>query len=288
MYIAGIDIGGTSVKIGILEEGKGLVWRTKIPSRGGDPAPMVEAMAKALEGCPYPVERVGVGTAGSVRTSDQTVTTGNLGWAMVPLKRMLEERLGKPVWVDNDAQAALAAELYDGACQGEKYVIYLTLGTGIGGALLIDGKPWRGPEHTGAELGHIITHAHGRRCGCGRRGCFEVYGSASALSRILHRPTRAAIEAVRSGDPEACRLFSRYVDELAIGITSLYMVFTPKVVVVGGGVSALGDPLRLALQKAVDEAFAPLPYYTGLRIEIARHGNEAGMLGAAALARSAG
>ena len=285
MYVAGIDIGGTSVKIGVLEEGsKSLVWRTKVPSREGDPAPMVEAIAKALSGCQLPIERVGVGTAGSVRTSDDTVTTGNLGWKQVPLRRMLEERLNLPVWVDNDAQAALAAELYDGACQGEKDVLYLTLGTGIGGALLLDGKPWRGPEHTGAELGHIITHAHGRHCGCGRQGCFEVYGSASALSRIVRRPTRSAIEAVRSGKAEAVRLFAHYVDELTIGITSLYMVFTPKVTVIGGGVSALGEALRVPLQKAVDEAFAPLPYYDGMRIEIARHGNEAGMLGAAALA----
>ena len=285
MSIAGVDIGGTSVKMGLLRETEGLVWQKKIPSVSGDAAEMARRIAAALKECPERPERIGVGTAGSVRLTDDTVTAGNLSWVDAPLKRLLQEATGLPVWVDNDAQAALAAEVYDGACVGEKDVVYLTLGTGIGGAMLIDGKPWRGPDHTGGELGHIITHARGRRCTCGRRGCFEVYASASALARMARCSTQKVMRGVLEGDEEMNRVFDRYIEELAIGATSLFMVFKPNVLVLGGGLSAAGDVLRERLQAAIDVQFAHNPEYCTMRVALARHGNEAGVLGAAALAR---
>ena len=284
MSIAGVDIGGTSVKMGLLREGEGLVWQKKIPSVFGDAERLVARIAAALRECPERPERIGVGTAGSVRRPDYTVTAGNLGWVDVPLDRLLGEATGLPVWVDNDAQAALAAEVYDGACKGEKDVVYLTLGTGIGGAMLIDGRPWRGPEYTGAELGHIITHARGRKCTCGRRGCFEVYASANALARMARCSTQKVVRCVQDGDEEMNRIFNRYIEELAIGVTSLFMVFKPKVLVLGGGLSAAGDVLLTRLQDAVSAQFEANPDYCHMRIALARHGNEAGVLGAAALA----
>ena len=192
-----------------------------------------------------------------------------------------------PVWVDNDAQAALAAEVYDGVCRGEKDVVYLTLGTGIGGAMLIDGRPWRGPDYTGAELGHIITHARGRKCTCGRRGCFEVYASANALARMARCSTQKVVRGVLDGDAEMNSVFNRYIEELAIGVTSLFMVFKPNVLVLGGGLSAAGDVLLTRLQAAVGAEFERNPDYCHMRIALAQHGNEAGVLGAAALAASA-
>lgn len=287
MSIAGVDIGGTSVKMGLLRETEGLVWQKKIPSVSGDAAEMARRIAAALKECPERPERIGVGTAGSVRLTDDTVTAGNLSWVDAPLKRLLQEATGLPVWVDNDAQAALAAEVYDGACVGEKDVVYLTLGTGIGGAMLIDGKPWRGPDHTGGELGHIITHARGRRCTCGRRGCFEVYASASALARMARCSTQKVMRGVLEGDEEMNRVFDRYIEELAIGATSLFMVFKPTVLVLGGGLSAAGDVLLTRLQAAVGAEFERNPDYCHMRIALAQHGNEAGVLGAAALAASA-
>lgn len=287
MSIAGVDIGGTSVKMGLLREGEGLVWQKKIPSVVGDAEKLTARIAEALKECPERPERIGVGTAGSVRRTDNTVTAGNLGWVDVPLGRLLGEATGLPVWVDNDAQAALAAEVYDGACRGEKDVVYLTLGTGIGGAMLIDGRPWRGPDYTGAELGHIITHARGRKCTCGRRGCFEVYASANALARMARCSTQKVVRGVLDGDAEMNSVFSRYIEELAIGVTSLFMVFKPNVLVLGGGLSAAGGVLLTRLQAAVDAEFVRNPDYCHMRIALAQHGNEAGVLGAAALAASA-
>lgn len=287
MYIAGVDIGGTSVKMGLLKEGEGLVWQKKIPSVVGSVEKMTLRIAEALKECPRQPERIGVGTAGTVRLTDDTVTAGNLGWVDAPLRQLLSQATGLPVWVDNDAQAALAAEVYDGACAGEKDVVYLTLGTGIGGALLIDGRPWRGPDHTGGELGHIITHARGRRCTCGRRGCFEAYASANALARMARRSTQRAVCAVLEGDAEMNRVFDRYIEELAIGASSLFMVFKPNVLVLGGGLSAAGDVLRDRLQAAIDAQFCAIPDYCHLRVALAQHGNEAGVLGAAALAAQA-
>ena len=287
MSIAGVDIGGTSVKMGLLREGEGLVWQKKIPSVVGDAEKLAARIAEALKECPERPERIGVGTAGSVRRTDHTVTAGNLGWVDVPLGRLLGEATGSPVWVDNDAQAALAAEVYDGVCRGEKNVVYLTLGTGIGGAMLIDGRPWRGPDYTGAELGHIITHARGRKCTCGRRGCFEVYASANALARMARCSTQKVVRGVLDGDAEMNSVFNRYIEELAIGVTSLFMVFKPNVLVLGGGLSAAGDVLLTRLQAAVGAEFERNPDYCHMRIALAQHGNEAGVLGAAALAASA-
>lgn len=284
MSIAGVDIGGTSVKMGLLREGEGLVWQKKIPSVSGDVEKMVERIAAALRECPEKPERIGVGTAGSVRRTDETVTAGNLGWVDAPLKRLLSEATGLPVWVDNDAQAALAAEVYDGACKGERDVVYLTLGTGIGGAMLLDGKPWRGPDYTGGELGHIITHARGRKCSCGRRGCFEAYASANALARMARCSTQKVMRGVLEGDEEMNRVFNRYIEELAIGATSLFMVFKPHMLVLGGGLSAAGDVLRDRLQAAINAQFTANPDYCHMRVALAQHGNEAGVLGAAALA----
>ena len=272
MSIAGVDIGGTSVKMGLLREGEGLVWQKKIPSVVGDAEKLAARIAEALKECPERPERIGVGTAGSVRRTDRTVTAGNLGWVDVPLGRLLGEATGLPVWVDNDAQAALAAEVYDGVCRGEKDVVYLTLGTGIGGAMLIDGRPWRGPDYTGAELGHIITHARGRKCTCGRRGCFEVYASANALARMARCSTQKVVRGVLDGDAEMNSVFNRYIEELAIGVTSLFMVFKPNVLVLGGGLSAAGDVLLTRLQAAVGAEFERNPDYCHMRIALAQHG----------------
>jgi len=285
MNVAGVDIGGTSVKIGVLREGGGLIWQKKIQSLSGDPQALVDRIAGALAECPHPFEYVGVGTAGSVRLSDNTVTAGNLRWADVPLRSMMEKAMARPVWVDNDAQVALAAEVYDGACKGATDVVYLTLGTGIGGALLIGGRAWRGPDHTGGEMGHIITHANGRRCSCGRRGCFETYASASSLARMAHRSTLQVMRAVQAGDAEMNSIFSRYMEELAIGASSLVMIFKPQMLVLGGGLSSAGSLVSDRLQEALDSHFSQLPKeYCTTQVKVAQHGNEAGVLGAAALA----
>ncbi len=285
-YIAGVDIGGTSVKFGVLEDGHNLLYKTQVPSVIGDPTAMVELIAKQVESSPYPVSMVGVGTPGTVLIPQNLVSAANLKWDNAPLRAMLSRRLNMPAWVDNDAQTQLAAEWWDGACKGLSSVLYLTFGTGVGGALLLNGKPWRGHQNTAGELGHIITHADGITCGCGDKGCYEMYASASALVRMGggKRSAKEIIDLAREGDPEMSRVFAEYLHEVAIGIASYNMVFQPEAIVLGGGISAAGDILLDGLHKALAEVHPNYADSVNKKLCLAVHRNEAGIRGAAALA----
>ena len=285
-YIAGVDIGGTSVKFGVLDEDGTLLDSMQVPSVVGDPEAIVEGIAKLVEEAPYPISMVGVGAPGAVLMPQSLVTSGNLKWKDVPLCAMLTDRLNLPVWVDNDAQTQLAAEWWNGACRGLSSVLYLAFGTGIGGALLISGKPWRGHRNTAGELGHIITHAGGILCGCGAKGCYEAHASASALVRMGggRRSAKEIIDAVRAGDEEMTKVFDEYLHEVALGIAGYYMVFRPEAIVLGGGISAAGEIFLEGVKKAVKE-IQPRFDESSCRICLAMYRNEAGMRGAAALAK---
>jgi glucokinase len=285
MRIAGIDIGGTAVKIGLFEPDQGLTSRMQLATVTGNPEELAVKIHEAVR--QLSVDLVGVGTAGVVDTSTGLVTAGNLHWRDVPLRQMLEQKLSCPVWVDNDAQAALMAEHYNGACAGVQNVVYLTLGTGIGGALLLNGKPWRGHDNTAGELGHIITHADGLPCSCSKCGCFEVYASASALVRMAGgMAAKDVIDAARSGEPKYLDLFAAYLHELGIGLVTLIMIFNPEMVVIGGGISAAGDVLLDGVRQEVGVLFTGRPNYFKGSIQLARHRNDAGMIGAAVLAQT--
>ena len=164
-YIAGVDIGGTSVKFGVFEDGKNLIYKASKPSVIGDPDGMVELIAGMVEETPYRIDKMGVGTPGTVMLPQNLVSAGNLHWHNAPLCAMLNRRLKVPIWVDNDAQTQLAAEWWDGACKGLQSVVYLTFGTGVGGAFLFNGKPWRGHMNTAGELGHIPVDGSDEPCG---------------------------------------------------------------------------------------------------------------------------
>ncbi len=283
-YIAGVDIGGTSVKFGVLEDGHALVYKTSAPSVIGNPDGMVELIARMVEECPYPIERIGVGTPGFVLLPQNLVTAVNLGWENTPLCAMLNRRLKIPVWVDNDAQTQLAAEWWDGACKSLSSVVYITFGTGVGGALFINGKPWRGHRNNAGEIGHFVTHADGLPCGCGLKGCYEMYASASALCRMGGRDNaREIIDAARAGDAEMMDVFRRYLHEVAIGIASLNMLFRPEAIVLGGGISASGDILLHTLNEVLLDVCPNMAEEISRILCLAVHRNDAGIRGAAAL-----
>ena len=284
-YIAGVDIGGTSVKFGVLENGHTLVYKTSAPSPLGDPDAMVELIAKMVEDCPFTIERIGVGTPGTVLLPQNLVTATNLRWKNAPLCAMLNRRLKIPVWVDNDAQTQMAAEWWDGACKGLSSVVYITFGTGVGGAFLFNGRPWRGHQNTAGEIGHFITHADGLQCPCGLKGCYEMYASAAALCRMGGRDNaKEIIDAARAGDPEMTNVFRQYLHEVAIGIVSIFMLFRPEAIVLGGGISAAGD----ILLRTLSEELAVVSPHNAEAISellcLAVHRNDAGIRGAAALA----
>lgn len=287
MRIAGIDIGGTSIKLGVFDTSLGLVATEKIMTGDADPEKMADGIAEFVNRSQ--VELCGVGTAGNVNSREGLVTADNLRWNRVPLRDMLAERVNMRVWVDNDANAALMAEFYDGACRGVETAVQITLGTGVGGAAIINGHPWRGHSNTACEFGHIITHADGLQCACGHKGCFEAYASAKALLRITGAKTVPQImSALDAGDETMRKRFAEYIHELSIGMTSIIMTFAPQVFVIGGGLAGMGDRLLLPIRAELDRTFAHHPEYLTCGIHLAKHGNDAGMIGAAMLALEMG
>jgi glucokinase len=287
MRIAGIDIGGTSVKLGVFDTGAGLVATEKIPSGQAEPGVIVKGIADFVKRSN--VEMVGVGTAGNVDAAAGLVTADNLRWMAVPLRDMLAEATGQRVWVDNDANAALMAEWYDGACRGATTAVYITLGTGVGGAVIINGKPWRGHTNTACEFGHIISHADGLRCSCTRSGCFEMYASAGALLRYTKASSvKRVMDGLEAGEKEIAEGFKVFIHELGIGMISLILTYNPEAFVIGGGLAALGGRLLTAIRNEVYGAFSERPDYFLGNICLAKHGNDAGMIGAALLALEMG
>lgn len=282
MRIAGVDIGGTSIKVGVFEDGV-LAYKSSAATPFGAPEAVCDEIARMLNG--QNVSLVGVGTAGSVSIEEDTVFASNLGWEGVKLRSMLSDRLGLPVYVDNDAQAALMAEWYDGVCKNAECALYLTLGTGIGGAMIVGGRPYRGKNHLGAEFGHMIIHPNGPKCACGRRGCLEYYASATGLKRMAGgRAVRDVINAAKAGDPQMRRIFTRYTRELCIGLNNLIMAYDPEVIVLGGGVSGAGQFLSDKCQAELERIFGETTDPLLCRVRIARHQNDAGIIGAAQLA----
>ena len=287
MYIAGIDIGGTNLKFALFDETLNKLYSSLAKTVRGDSHACVRQIGELISQAPHRPDIVGVGVPGAVFRSTGKVNSGNLRWVGVPFGETLEEELGLPVWLDNDAQAALAAEtLAGGSCFGISDAVYLTLGTGVGGALLIGGKPWRGHDNAAAELGHFVTHAGGLKCACGLKGCFEMYASAAALSRFSGgMRARTVLDKAAQGDSAMIEALDRYAREVAIGVCSLYMIFRPQAIVLGGGVSAGGEVLIERVLKQIPSAYNFDAKIMAGVLRLAKCRNDAGMLGAAALAK---
>ena len=286
MYYAGIDIGGTHLKMGVLDGATGefvRLDRRETPKDG--PQAVAATIAEMIRACGFDISGVGAVSAGRVDPQRGTVIAGNLGWWNVPMGDYLREAVGVPVAIDNDVQGALYAEWRAGVCRGMRDVVYVALGTGIGGAFLINGATWRGSDHSGAEVGHIVTHADGEDCSCGGRGCWERYASAAALSRMAGGMDAAEVIArVQAGDARLGEIYTRYIHELAIGVSSLVSVFRPELLVLGGGLSEAGEALLAPLRQELETASPSIPRGPKARLALASLGNRAGILGAAMLA----
>lgn len=282
----GIDIGGTSVKLGVVQPGTGIVWRKQLPFEKIDPIQMLEKIADAARQSlkEYPISSVGVSTAGKVDPRKGTTQADNLKWFDVPVRDTLAGMIGLPVAIDNDAQCALIAEWTDGACASAQNVAYLTYGTGIGGAMIINGQPYRGRMNSGGEMGHIIIHGGGRKCSCGHRGCYEAYASTAALKRMMNgrHSVRQIVDGARAGDARFVRVFDQYIEEVALGLIGVMAVLSPDYVVLGGGLSNAGEFFLNKVQQRMDRCEPWLT--TPTQIVLAKYGNDAGILGAAALA----
>ena len=295
MYTCGIDIGGTKIAAGLVSAEGELSRRIERPTNPSDPQAIIDtvvAMVAELDGDEV-ARAVGVAAAAFLdRTRDRVYFAPNIAWTDFPLQDVLQQRLGRPVTLENDANAAGWAEFQFGAAKHAHSMVMLTMGTGVGGAIVEDGRLLIGGFGAGGELGHIIIEPDGLLCGCGNRGCLEQYASGTALMREarsdLGRPeltSEEMTELLVAGDSAAIAVLHRVCDAMGRGITSLVAVTDPEVVVIGGGVAKAGalvsDPITESFRRhygAYDRR--PVP-----RIVVATMGNSAGVIGAADLAR---
>jgi glucokinase len=307
----GVDVGGTKIAGGIVDDTGRILEELLVES----PATDVHAIEAAVEKLVtelrtrHDIAAVGVGAAGYIDRSRSVVLFApNLAWRDLDLKADLERRLGLPVVVENDANAAAWGEFQFGAGHDVDDLLLVTVGTGVGGGVVLDGSLYRGAFGVGAEIGHMRVVPDGIRCGCGNRGCFEMYASGTALVRearaaaaagsllaadLVDRaggdPARISgpliTEAARDGDPFAREHLAGLGRWLGEGIASLTAVLDPAVVVIGGGVSAADELLLDPVRRAFAAQLTGRGHRPMLEIRRARLGNRAGLIGAADLTR---
>jgi glucokinase len=311
-HTIGIDVGGTKVAAGVVDEEGHVLAQLRRESPRGDPA-ATEATITALVGElreSYEIEAVGVGAAGFIDEKRSTVLFApNLNWHHhQPLRADLETAVRLPVVVENDANVAAWGEYRFGAGLGEDFLVCVTVGTGIGGGIVLDGELYRGRFGIGAEIGHLTMVPGGRLCGCGLRGCWEQYASGNALVRDARERAaearqdaalllslgdgtpegiagRDVTEAARQGDPVALAAFAALADWIGLGLADLAAVLDPGCFVLAGGVSEAGDLLVESVQAAFARSLTGGANRPLARVKVATLGGGAGLVGAADLAR---
>lgn len=294
----GVDVGGTNIRAGLIASDGTVLTRRRLRTPVGSPSELADSIAQAVwhaAGEYYP-DAVGVAVGGRVDNKGRRVLqAANIGLTAVPLADLLDQRLGSPCVILNDANAALIAEHRYGAAWSVEDAVLVTVGTGVGGSAMVGGRLVAGAHGGAGEAGHMTVRYGGRRCACGGRGCLDQYGSGSALWRYararyrsagLDLPLRLDV-AARSGDPHAIAAFSDLAHWLAQGIADLVALFDPGLVVLGGGVATAGKvltaPVEAALRCELDRRSVPwCP-----RVTSATLGDDGGMIGAAVAATEA-
>lgn len=310
MYAIGIDIGGTKIAGALVDAEGQIVKELRVPSPAQDSAALVDAVVGLIEELAqgHEVLGAGVAAAGFIDAEQSNIIYApNISWRNEPFKAHLEAKLNIPVIIENDANAAGWAEYRYGAGKGYKHMVMLTIGTGVGGAVITDSKMLRGGFGIAGELGHLRIVPDGLPCGCGQNGCLESYGSGTALLKAARtlaesgdasgarlRELQAAAgqlsgqevyQAILESDPGALRILAELGDWLGQGIASLVAVLDPQIVVIGGGVSAAGDLLLNPIREAYLRHLPARGFRPELKIVGAEFVNDAGVVGAADLAR---
>lgn len=303
-YCYGVDIGGTTVKMGLLETTGEILdkWEivTKTENEGQAILPDIAAsiLAKTKERGIHKDDIVGIGVGVPAPVTEDGVVNGsaNLGWTYKEVKRELEELTGITSVIGNDANVAALGEMWKGGGSGEKNMVMITLGTGVGGGVIINGKVITGEHGAGGEVGHIcVNYNEPDTCGCGNHGCLEQYASATGIVRlakkklaaesretVLHKESVSAkdvFDAVKAGDQVAIEIAEEFGQYLASGLVNLAVIADPAVFVIGGGVSKAGEVLLPFIQKPYKEK----AFFSNkeIRFTLATLGNDAGICGAA-------
>ena len=286
--ILAIDIGGTAAKLGLLTpDGRILARREVSVCFDGYQTPILDTVTAAaaafIKDEKADIQGIGVSATGQVdsRLGAVVGTNGKIPkYEGAPIKQALEARFGVPVHVLNDANAAALGECFAGAGQGYQDVLMITLGTGVGGGLVLNGRLYGGSRGLAGELGHFTLYQDGVPCACGKRGCYECYAATTALVRRAGVENgRILFQRVQAGDAAMQEALDAWLDDVAAGITGLVHIFNPQLVLIGGGVSAQEELLIAPLRRRVLGGVMPR-FAEGLRLERATLGNDAGMIGA--------
>ena len=312
MVRIGIDVGGTGIQFGAIDENMNILAEKSIPTTTSVSfseqvariADAVVATASAAGFSAEQIDRIGVGIPGiSDPVTGDIVKCPNMGWFHVPFRQEFMKHLSVPLYIENDANVAALAESAAGVSAGTSSSVFITIGTGIGSGIILNGRIWNGFHGIGGELGHVIFGLNGVPCTCGNHGCLERYCSATALIRmgreavalqpdslilrsvgndLTRIEARTVIDAARENDPVAVEVYGRWISQLAQAIAGVVNLLDPEVIVLGGGVSKAGDfllnPLRSEFRKYVLYSDQPLP---DLRIAVL--GSKAGIIGASML-----
>jgi len=314
--VLAIDLGGTKISTALVDSSGRIVAQDyRKTEAGGGPDEVIERMVDALRDVMEEagassdrVAAIGVGSPGPLNVHTGLVLSPpNLpGWDRIPLRRRIREALGLRVYLDNDANAAALGEHRFGAGRGTAHMVYVTVSTGIGGGLILDGRLYHGISGGAGEVGHMAILPDGPPCNCGSRGCLEVLSSGTAIAREARRRVAAGepslvadlvsddpaqitakivAEAAALGDEIARAVIDRAMGYLGVGMASLVNVFNPELIVIGGGLTNIGEPLFGAVRRGIEERAYP-SYAEAVTVLPAELGDEAGVLGAAAVALS--
>ena len=312
MYRIGIDLGGTNIVAGVVDDEFRIVATAKCKTRIPRPAEeivvdMARMAKEAVQNAGLTmadIAYVGVGSPGTCNADTGIVEySNNLQFEKLPLRDMLGGMLDKAVYIENDANAAALGEALAGAAKGAQSCVCITLGTGVGGGIIIDGKIYGGFNFAGAELGHTVIMVDGELCTCGRFGCWEAYASATALIKQTRRAMvknpdsamwsiaedldkvngRTAFDGMRAGDAVAAQVVDTYIKYIATGLINVINIFQPEVLCIGGGICKEGDTLLKPLAAHIErERYSKYSSHQ-TRLCVATLGNDAGIIGAAFL-----
>ncbi|MFF2875291.1 ROK family glucokinase [Gottfriedia sp. NPDC057991] len=312
--IVGVDLGGTSIKLALLTNNGEFIDKWEVPTDKSDSGKhipktitiAIEEKLNQMDKTKEDIAGIGIGAPGSVRLEDGLIFAAvNLGWVNYPLKEILEKESGIPVIVDNDANIAAVGEMWKGAGNGAKDVVMVTLGTGVGGGVIVNGDVAHGISGSAGEIGHITVQLeNGVLCNCGKTGCLETISSATGIARIanekLQNTTKETVlkemsndspltakdvfEAYSNGDEVAEEIVNHVMKYLALVLAGVGNTLNPENIIIGGGVSNAGDLLLRPLKKYFDE-FAFTTVRDSTKLSIAKLGNDAGAIGAAYLVK---
>lgn len=311
-YYVGVDLGGTNVVVAVIDENGKILntssCKTNLPKKPeiliSDIANLIDLVLKEASLSINDIENVGIGVPGIVNTREGVIVYScNFDYSNVKFAEMLENKIEKKIYIENDANVAALGEFVYGAGVGSETMIVLTLGTGIGGGIILNKQLYRGFNYMGAELGHIVIEQNGRRCNCGRNGCFEAYASATGLAKTAAEVVdkypnsnlcsvykkynkisgKALFDAVVEGDPVAMEVWNIFISHLATGVVNIVNIFQPQILCIGGGVSQAGELLIEPLKEIFDREDYSRNSKNRCKIVSAKLKNDAGLIGASML-----